>query len=437
MAGRINSYTFVPNAVLSLRTREVINMAKVGLYVFTNKVKKRGTRKNSYFESEKYTGFRHIINEIDRGKHCVEFCSSANMNRFDFVLVPIISFYDVINLINELKGKKRTCKVVVGGPGVFNIRGYKDYIDIAVFRRAEGIINKVLEMEPLDNVWYKEYDEGLKNIYEIGKPRYLLGDEKSVGCSKKCKFCQYSWTNGYKTKKEKGKYTSGYSEYEDFFLSFDWEKARKNVVTALDASTEYGRKKIGKYISNKEIIEKLRESNHVDANKRLSVKIYNIIGYEWEDEESARLEEIRETLKEASQYIKNKVILSFHFSHFVPMQHTPFWYYPVNRVNYKEIFNRSERNYILCNTDNLQAYTGNWGTTPAYAIEECLIERAWEEHAEIIEKTFTSKKYWNLSAMQKMILFEKEEYDYASRRYSETEDYPTNYIISPFNKKNR
>jgi len=37
--------------------------------------------------------------------------------------------------------------------------------------------------------------------------------------------------------------------------------------------------------------------------------------------------------------------------------------------------------------------------------------------------------------MQKMILFEKEEYDYATRRYSETDDYPTNYIISPFNKK--
>jgi len=220
-------------------------------------------------------------------------------------------------------------------------------------------------------------------------------------------------------------------------LSFDWEKARQTVVTALDASTEDGRKKIGKYISNKEIIEKLRESNNVDTNKRLSVKIYNIIGYEWENEESARLEELRETLKEASQYIKNKVILTFHFSHFVPMQHTPFWHHPVNRVNYKEIFNRSEANYILCNTDNLQAYTGKWGTTPAYAIEECLIERAWEEHAEIIEKTFTSKKYWNLSAMQKMILFEKEEYDYATRRYSETDDYPTNYIISPFNKKNR
>jgi hypothetical protein len=179
-------------------------MAKVGLYIFTNKTKKRGTRKNSYFESDKYTGFRHIISEIDRDKHYVEFCSSANMNRFDFVLVPIISFYDIINLINELKGKKRTCKVVVGGPGVFNIRGYKDYIDIAVFRRAEGIINRVLEMEPLSNVWYKEYDEGLKNAYEIGKPQYLLGDEKSVGCSNKCKFCQYSWTNGYKTNKEKG-----------------------------------------------------------------------------------------------------------------------------------------------------------------------------------------------------------------------------------------
>ena len=145
--------------------------------------------------------------------------------------------------------------------------------------------------------------------FQLGKPQYLLGDEESVGCSNKCKFCQYSWTNGYKTKKEAGKYTSGFNEYEDFFLSFDWEKARKTAVTALDASTEYGRKKIGKYISNKEIIEKLRESNYVDTNKRLSVKIYNIIGYEWENEESARLEELRETLKEASLYIKNKVIL--------------------------------------------------------------------------------------------------------------------------------
>ncbi len=105
------------------------------------------------------------------------------------MLVPIISFYDIINLINELKGKKTTCKVVVGGPGVLNIRGYKKYIDIAVFRRAEGIINQVLEMEPLDNVWYKEYDEEIKRVYEIGKPRYLLGGEKSVGCSNKCKFC--------------------------------------------------------------------------------------------------------------------------------------------------------------------------------------------------------------------------------------------------------
>jgi hypothetical protein len=75
MVGRINSYTFVLNAVLSLRNSEVISMAKVGLYVFTDKAKKRGTRKNSYFESDKYTGFRRIINEIDRDKHYVEFCS--------------------------------------------------------------------------------------------------------------------------------------------------------------------------------------------------------------------------------------------------------------------------------------------------------------------------------------------------------------------------
>lgn len=155
----------------------------------------RGTRKNLFFDAEKYYGFNHIISEIDRKENEVSYCSWKSIAEYDYVLVSLSSYYDVYNLMaNLMTAQKGNAKIIVGGAGVTNIRLYKDLIDFAVFRRGEGLINDILHGDIVNhrNIWSKEDDPALEKKYQIGRSKFLIGHEKSVGCRKKCYFCQYS-----------------------------------------------------------------------------------------------------------------------------------------------------------------------------------------------------------------------------------------------------
>lgn len=370
---------------------------KFGFYVFTDLVRSRGTRKNLFFDSEKYFGFKEIMAEARELGEC-SYVSSETISSVDYVLISITSFMDVFNLINEVGEIKTTAKIIVGGAGVLNIRPYKHLIDYAVFRRGEGALSSIVSGKLLPNIWSRKNDPEFSAIYHLGETKKFIGNEVSVGCRKKCKFCQYSWTNKFSCK-EGNSYQSGFTDQEDYFLDFNWEKAKQHGVSAFDGVTEKTRMLISKPMSNNQIVEKLKEAYEVDHEGRLSLKLYNIIGYPWEDK-TADVAEIVDNVKKANQNKGRKFILTLHFSHFTPMLMTPFFDAEFNFFNYKK--------HLLLkyfyDLGDFHVYIDQYMTSWVYAYQNCIMERVFENDYNKIKKILISKKFNSLNNMEKGIV---------------------------------
>lgn len=124
-------------------------MGKIGILLPTIKEVGARQRKNNSFDSLEYAGFNHIINEIDREKHTVEFCSGPYIDGYDYVLYSIIDPLEQINLRRCLLGKENhKTRIIIGGAGLTNIRPISDVVDIAVFGRAE--VNAEFDLMFLD-----------------------------------------------------------------------------------------------------------------------------------------------------------------------------------------------------------------------------------------------------------------------------------------------
>jgi radical SAM superfamily enzyme YgiQ (UPF0313 family) len=404
---------------------------KIGILVFTNLINKRGTRKNLYFDSERYNGFRYIISEINRERNEVIYISRKQIKDCDYVLVSITSYMDIQNLVNELENiDKGYAKIIIGGAGVTNIRLYRHLIDYACFGRGEYCINRILNDDIPDNVWSKKDDPNLEKKYRIGECKKLIEGERSVGCINKCYFCQYSWKNKYCSGDNNISYQSGYSRNEDIFNALNWEKAKRTAVTALDGINEYARKRINKNMTKEEIIDKIKEAYKIKTDKRLSLKVYMIIGYPWEDRDSANLIELKKVLKSADKEEKtHSIIFMFNFTHFVPMQLTPMYNMPLNFINFRSELN-IKRNYMIYKGNNIKAYINSYTTTPAAAFDELYIERAFEKDYDDYIKIFNTKKYQSLSVDSKINVIKK----YANPElYEKNNNISVDYLIPNYN----
>lgn len=123
-------------------------MRKVGIYVFTDTIKARTTKKREeYFDGQNFIGLHYIVSEIDKQQYEISYVSKDTINTVDFVLISLTSYYDVINVINELHGKKITSTVLIGGAGYNNVGLLRDIADIGTVGRGEGIINMYFKIQ--------------------------------------------------------------------------------------------------------------------------------------------------------------------------------------------------------------------------------------------------------------------------------------------------
>ena len=297
--------------------------SKIGVLIWTDNafISGRADRKNKYYDSFSYSGLNKILNELN---YDYDFISVIDINNYDFILISLISYLDILNLVSTIP-TKRKCKIILGGPACNNIRGFIDYIDIAVFGRCDsGDINKIIDGKILSNVWYKSNDPKFEFEYIVGITKELSINEKSVGCKRKCAFCFYSHWNKYYTKKQHKGYSSGYLEYEDIFLSLDWEKCKRGGVSAFDGLSEKSRYLVKKPLYKENIIEKLFESNNISfKDKKLRLKLYCIAGYPWEDEKIIENFDLIKIIEHISKKIRNRIVIKLHISHFIPFQKTP------------------------------------------------------------------------------------------------------------------
>jgi radical SAM superfamily enzyme YgiQ (UPF0313 family) len=296
---------------------------KIGVLLFDEKVN-RGGRNNS-FDKLPYFGFKYVLSELD---HPYQIISPSQIKDFDYCLCTLTSSMDIENLIytfEKHKPKKGNCKVLVGGFGCINVWSIYDYIDVAVFGRAEGQINDILSGAKLDNVWRKDQDSDLLEKYQIRQMHKLIGDEKTVGCRNKCAFCQYSHVR---------KYTGGknYDVVDVSFVEDDWRgleiTGSGRYITAWDGLNAETRKRIKKKITDQQIKDKIISWYDVKRERAINLKIFNIIGYPWETKQSVKqdIERIREFLSECDLHkggAENRLLIMMMFTPFSPEPMTP------------------------------------------------------------------------------------------------------------------
>jgi radical SAM superfamily enzyme YgiQ (UPF0313 family) len=374
---------------------------KVGVYVFTHQIKERKiTEKDRYFDGKAYYGFNYVVSEIDMELYDIAYVSAANINTVDFALISIVSFYDVYNVRKELFGKKITCKLIFGGSGISNIQSLADTAYAICIGRGETLVNDILDGKPIENVWYKGGQDKIK----IGQPKELIRyegfEEKSVGCSNKCKFCQYGWK--FKLLTPENNYNTGYANKEDIFKYLDFSSDSKNYLSALDGLTEYTRRKINKPLKDEDIAAKF--SMIYDCKKNyFPVQLYNIIGFPWE--KSVAIEDFFSCIKSIDRSSNKKCNILIVATHFVPMPFTPLECMEVNLYDFRDDVAKSRYNYHGKTFNVLISYKRI--TTPLNAIEQTIVNRIKIDQLPLFDKLLLSSKYRGLKSSDKLKVIDK------------------------------
>lgn len=388
-------------------------MKKVGLYVFTDMIKSRNTKKREgYFDGQNYIGLRYIASEIDESKYEITYVSKDTVNSVDYVLISLTSYYDVLNIINELYGKKITSKIIMGGAGCNNVGLLRSVADVITVGRGEYTIMPILNGEEIDGLYYRETNFDLKKPIRIMPLRkYIEMDdahaghycEQSVGCQRKCFFCEYSWKHKW-THKEDG-YHSGLMNRETLLQDVDWASYHnKDLVTAIDGATERTRHIINKPIKNSEITAKMLEIYDAPRDY-VSLKLYCLLGYPFEDkfEPEEAVEAIIKARKENNPHRANVLLVS---PHFMPMPFTPMECEPVNWHNFREDIKNYD--WGKFGKGNINVYW-NWSlaSSPLGAAEATVLNRANIEDAGKIKNIMCTSKYKGLDALMKRKVLEK------------------------------
>jgi hypothetical protein len=313
-------------------------MAKIGVLIL-DKYIDRTTTKEICFDMHPNVGLNAILGEL---KQPYEYCHASDVDDYDFVLCSITSFMDIENLIYSLERftPDHRCKIIVGGSGVINIKLYSSLIDIAVFGRGEGQINKIIAGQEFNNVWRKENDPNFKKTYYLRQTQYLVPGEINVGCRNKCFYCQYTWTR--KKFNDVNNYATGTTLPipED-----DWNGIKINkpggYITALDGLSETTRKRVNKHITDTDILNKINDIYNQQLQEAVILKIYQIIGYPWETKESILndLAALGKLLQNADRRTgKTKIFMMFMVTPFIAEPLTPMQYDLVNIIdNWGEI----------------------------------------------------------------------------------------------------
>jgi len=259
----------------------------------------RATHKKQYFDSFQFLGLKVIKDVIEANDMEVEYCSMANIDDFDVVLVSLIGVLDAYNLVYTFakhgkKAKDVKPKVIVGGAGITNVKTIAEYGDYFVFGRGEKSIVPILqdilrEQELPSNVW-KTSRKLVKVDFAQTAALYKFYNESKIqevmlGCPFKCRFCFYTFTRKYLN--NSGKYVDSKfwkGAYEETFRDLDIKDAAIHV-SAIDGYSERLRKAFIKPVDEKLIEEKFVEFSKRKIVPRISLKLYQICGFPSETED--------------------------------------------------------------------------------------------------------------------------------------------------------
>lgn len=406
-----------------------------------------------------WVGISVIEDCLKRDGYSVSKAGIATVHDFDIVLVYITSDCDWWSFIAErLRWRGGKYKVIVGGPGVLNVRPFLEFADVFVLGRGENIIVPLIEAiqsgEPLQSknvIYASSFDKNKKYaIAQVDVPycRSVTLEngkewhEGSIGCPNKCFFCGYTWH-----RKHVGGDTFDTHDQNIIGMNKGVERAIIDVVsnpgsvdftklrvTAMDGFSERIRRSVNKHISNSDILTIWRLLN--DNGKPHQVKMFNIVGYPTETCDDWR--EFLDLLKAFDCDLpksEKQWSLLIHNTPFRATPATPMACMPMSYKNY-----RGEIARILGNG----RYKGNiiYQGNKFWAVESMATDslstvflsaiaiRGTESDAEAIKKICQSKKFWSADSKTKQATLEY--YFDKERLFGEftSETLPTAYLES-------
>ena len=347
----------------------------------------RKKRKDNSFDGNSNIG-AHVINDvlINNGM-AVSHCSPSSASKFKVVLISLTStfdlfaFYKSVSLLPSWKKGVRSFVVICGGFGVQNPTTIRDYIDYAVFGRAEKFIhemvtaiidrkgydrNSVLDIDKMNFVEYEQTDMLYPDTVRCGK---LDFNETFIGCKNKCKFCHYTWAR---------KHLGTSEEYINETLAgsispeLTWKQLIKTegklgrVRSAIDGFSERLRFKYGKRITNDDVIAGIERLGAYGGNTVCI--LYNISNMPTETDEDAQ--EFYELMAKAKP--ESRVIIVLHSTPFRPSLITPMQWEPAKLLpNWS-----SKAASVVFDSDKLRVVHSTGNEAPYSHLMSLVAERA-------------------------------------------------------------
>lgn len=290
--------------------------------------------RNTSFAS---SGAKHIVENCG---YNVDFVAPKDIYKYDLVLISLISVVDVEKVVMQID-KAQKHKIIIGGQGALNISILKEYCRAIHFGRCDGdMIRRVISGDDTGSTYYTNT---VLRKYRIMQATKLIGGESAIGCRNACHYCQYSHTRKYLTKSKH----IGYSHGDDLSTpEEDWHGLDLNspgrYTTALDGMSEKTRLMVNKRITNQDIKNKLLCFLEKGYSSPAVIKVFQICGYPWENEEYLykEIQEMRDVFAEVEKSCKKnfgRVVIMFLTTPFSPEPFTPMECSDIRMLDWRSI----------------------------------------------------------------------------------------------------
>lgn len=360
-------------------------------------------REDNSFDGNDNIGAKVIADILNRHSFPVSFCAPETAHKFQIVLVSLTSTYDVyafykaVALRPEWQRGKRQFRVVAGGFGMQNPYPIRNFVDVAVFGRAENFIVELIQAV-LENKPYCH--ESVMNLPDISKVKIAQATglyqssvftEEFIGCPNKCLFCHYTWARkplGNNGAYVQGTLTDGNSPELLFKDLKTITKKCGRIRTAIDGFSERLRAAYGKNISNQEIIDNIEHVGSFEGNTVLIC--YNIGNFPGEQTHD-RLE-FDATLRKITP--KHRAIMVIHTTPFRPSLATPLQFAEVALYPAYTKFRFQE----VVSTPHLLVKHSMSNESPFSQLKTVIVERATDKTDNLFHAMCFSPKLKSLNA---------------------------------------
>lgn len=406
---------------------------KIAIYIIKKNAKQ--AYKKECFDIRVNAGLMVVKDILNRKGYDVDYCSSANVHKYDVILFNITSDCDFWAFIAErVKWQKGNYKVVLGGAGVLNVRPFLTVADYFVLGRAENVIDELIDSLSKHGEYESKYVVNSKTFnpdkkYYINQVDCLyphnieLSNGKTyhediIGCNHKCFFCGYTWQRKFSEEVGIFRYSSGIwlddKHMERAIL--DMHKTGFDInfnclrTTAIDGLSERLRFMVNKKITRSILQEFLYKI--ATCEKPHQFKFYNIVGYPTETYEDwlEFAEDIKIVDEQAPKREKQACIL-LHNTPFRAMPATPMATQPMSYKNYRNIYGdlvgRKYNGHLFYLGGTLYAKENAYTESLSTVIQSAIVWRGTEKDTDNIIKIALSKKFATASAPVKQATLEK------------------------------